>query len=74
MTSKILAARIWFLTSLVIAAGILMVLLFSYPETWFMFIPALAGLMIGGVPVFILLVLVLPFIKRIFSPFLHRSR
>ena len=34
-----------------------------------MFIPAWLGLMIGGIPVFILLVLVLPFIKRIFDSF-----
>jgi inner membrane protein len=69
MSSGFLAARIWFITSVVLTAGILVVLLFSFPESWYMFIPAFLGLMIGGFPVFILLAMVLPFLKRISESF-----
>jgi inner membrane protein len=69
MPSGVLAARIWLITSVVIACGILTFLLFCFPESWYMFIPAFLGLMIGGFPVFILLTLVLPFIKRIIKSF-----
>jgi len=51
------------------AVGIFLVLLFSFPENWYMVIPAFLGLMIGGIPVFILLALVLPFLKRIFGSY-----
>ena len=69
MSSGILAARIWFITCIVMAVGIFLVLLFSFPENWYMVIPAFLGLMIGGIPVFILLALVLPFLKRIFGSY-----
>src|SRR5450432_65108 len=66
MKTTTLAARIWFLSCVVLNAGILIFFLFANPLVWYIFLPAFPASLVVAFPVFIMLVIVLPFIEKIF--------
>jgi inner membrane protein len=69
MISTTLAARIWFISALVLDAGVLIFYLLLYPFGWYFFLPAFPAILAGSFPVFIALSILLPFIKRLFDSF-----
>jgi inner membrane protein len=64
MNSTVLAARIWFISSLVLAAGIFIFSLISFPNQWYVFLPAFLAIIAAGIPVLITMTILLPFIRR----------
>ncbi|HVY76333.1 MAG TPA: cell envelope integrity protein CreD [Puia sp.] len=64
MTNIRLAARICFLSSIALDAGLLICMLIMNPLGWYFFIPAFIALLIGSLPVAVALSIFLPAIKR----------
>jgi inner membrane protein len=65
MKTSILAARIWFISTIVLDAGLLIFLIINNPMESFLFIPAFPAFLAGSFPVFILLIFLLPVIKKL---------
>ncbi len=55
MNTTSLATRIWFISSLVLDTGILIVSLFFAPREWYVFLPAFLAIMVGSLPVLIVM-------------------
>ncbi|HXB30561.1 MAG TPA: cell envelope integrity protein CreD [Puia sp.] len=69
MPGTTLSARIWFLSSLILDAGVLIFYLIQYPQVWYIFLPAFLVIIAGSFPVFIILAILLPIVKRLFDSF-----
>jgi inner membrane protein len=64
MTTSALAARISFLSTVVLDSGFLLYLLVFYPQAWFTFLPAFLAILVGSFPVLIAMAILLPVIRR----------
>ena len=64
MNTTALAARIWFISSLVLDTGILTASLFFAPRQWYVFLPAFLAIMVASLPVLIAMTVLLPVIRR----------
>lgn len=64
MKTGLVSARIWFLCSVILSLGSLIVSLCLQPAIWYIFIPVLIASLTGGLPVFIVLMFILPMIAR----------
>jgi inner membrane protein len=64
MNTTALAARIWFVSSLVLDAGIFFASLFFAPRAWYVFLPAFLAIIAAAVPVLITMAVLLPMIRR----------
>src|SRR5450432_2624391 len=60
-----LAARIWFLSSLVLDSFILVFFLLFNPREWFIFLPGFLVIFAASVPVLIILAILLPIIRKL---------
>jgi len=69
MNTIIFSARIWFISSLLLDMGVLIICLILYPLGWYYFLPALLAILAGSFPVFIVLAILLPVIKRLIDSF-----
>jgi inner membrane protein len=69
MTTSALAARISFLSTVVLDSGFLLYLLVSCPQAWFTFLPAFLAILIGSFPVLIAMAIFLPVIRRLIDSF-----
>lgn len=69
MNTTALAARIWFIASLVLDAGVFIVVLLFFPEVWYVFLPAFPAIMVGSIPVLIIMAILLPLIRRFIDSF-----
>jgi inner membrane protein len=69
MRAITLSARIWFISSLILDAGVLILLFILYPSGWYYFVPAFLAISAGSFPVFIILVILLPVIKKLIDSF-----
>ena len=72
MHTTTLAARIWFISSLILDAGILIASLFFAPREWYVFLPAFLAILAAGIPVFITMAVLLPVIRRFIDSFNHK--
>src|SRR5258705_3399188 len=64
MNTTALAARIWFVSSLVLDAGIFIASLFFAPREWYVFLPAFLAIIAAAIPVLITMAVLLPIIRR----------
>jgi inner membrane protein len=69
MNTFIFSARIWFISSLLLDMGVLIICLILYPLGWYYFLPALLAIFAGSFPVFIVLAVLMPVIKRLIDSF-----
>ncbi len=69
MPGTTLSARIWFLSSLILDAGVLIFIIIQNPMGWYFFLPAFPAILAGSFPVFIILAILLPILKRLFDSF-----
>ena len=69
MPGTTLSARIWFLSSLILDAGVLIFIIIQNPVGWYFFLPAFPAILAGSFPVFIILAILLPILKRLFDSF-----
>ena len=69
MSTATLALRIWFLSSLVLDTGLLVCLLIFNPGEWFIFLPAFPAILAGSVPVFIVMAVLLPIIRKLIDSY-----
>lgn len=59
-----MAARIWFISTLVLDAGILIASLLFIPREWYVFLPAFPAIMAASAPVLITMAVLLPVIRK----------
>ena len=64
MNATALAARIWFISSLVLDAGIFIASLIFFPKEWYVFLPAFLAIMVAALPVLVSMAVLLPIIRR----------
>ena len=64
MNTTALAVRIWFVSSLVLDAGIFIVSLFFIPREWYVFLPAFLAIVVASTPVLVAMAILLPVIRR----------
>ena len=64
MHTTALAARIWFISSLVLDTGLFIASLFFFPREWYVFLPAFLAIIVAGIPVLITMAVLLPVIRR----------
>jgi hypothetical protein len=69
MTTSALAARISFLSTVVLDSGFLLYLLIFCPQTWYSFLLAFLAILIGSFPVLIVMAIILPIIRRLIDSF-----
>ncbi len=69
MAGTTLSARIWFLSSIFLDAGVLIFILIQNPVGWYFFLPAFPVILAGSFPVFIILAILLPILKRLFDSY-----
>jgi inner membrane protein len=65
MPTTKLASRIWFLSSVILESGLFIWLLIFYPGQWGFFFPAFPVILAGGFPVFIMMMIFLPIIRKL---------
>ena len=65
MKSFTLAARISFLSTVVLDGGFFIYMLIFYPRNWYAFLPAFIAILVGSLPVLIAMVILLPLIRRL---------
>ena len=53
MNTTALAARIWFLSTIILDSGIFIFFILTYRDQWYFFLPAFIAILAGGVPVLI---------------------
>ena len=64
MKTNALAARIWFLSTIILDSGIFIFFILTYRDQWYFFLPAFIAILAGGVPVLITMAVLLPMIRR----------
>ena len=64
MNTTALAARIWFLSTIILDSGIFIFFILTYRDQWYFFLPAFIAILVGGVPVLITMAVLLPMIRR----------
>src|ERR1700759_4300605 len=64
MNTSSLAVRIWFVSSLILDAGIFIVSLLFIPREWYVFLPAFLAIIVASTPVLVTMALLLPVIRR----------
>jgi inner membrane protein len=64
MNTTALAVRIWFVSSLVLDAGIFIVSLLFIPREWYVFLPAFLAIIVASTPVLVAMAILLPLIRR----------
>ncbi|HET7001418.1 MAG TPA: cell envelope integrity protein CreD [Puia sp.] len=64
MNTTALAVRIWFVSSLVLDAGLFIVSLLFIPREWYVFLPAFLAIIIASTPVLVVMALLLPLIRK----------
>jgi inner membrane protein len=69
MNASNLAARIYFLSALLLEAALLACLLIFHPYDWYFFLLGFVAIMIGGFPVLIVILICLPVIKRLWDTY-----
>jgi inner membrane protein len=69
MTATTLAARISFLSTVVLDSGFLVYILIINPPEWYVFLPAFVALLIGSFPVLIVMAISLPVIRRLIDSY-----
>jgi len=69
MRNSTIAVRIWFLSAVILDAGILTGSLILHPVEWYIFLPAFPAILIASFPVFLVLLITLPFIKKLIDSF-----
>jgi inner membrane protein len=72
MSTTTLAARIWFLSTLVLDAGLFIGLVIFNPAAWYLFLPAFPAILAGSLPVFFVLLIALPVIKKLIDSFSNK--
>jgi inner membrane protein len=63
MPTTTIAARIWFLSTVILDAGIFIYCVVADPSGWFIFLPAYPFILFASLPVFVVLIIILPAIK-----------
>jgi inner membrane protein len=64
MNTTALAARIWFLSTIILDSGIFIFFILTYRDQWYFFLPAFIAILAGGVPVLVTMAVLLPLIRR----------
>jgi inner membrane protein len=69
MKSTALAARIWFLSTIILDLGIFIFSLAFDPRSWYVFLPAFIAILAAGIPVFIVLAILFPIVRRLIDSY-----
>jgi inner membrane protein len=72
MTTTTLAARIWFLSTIVLDTGLFVYMLMTNIREWYVFLPGFVAILAGSCPVFIVMVVSLPIIRKLAVSFHHK--